>query len=122
VSDHAAGINLYAVYARNDNARRVVAGLSAATPALAEIWQQIDQALNDVPALGAIVARLSAELADTRLDRANLLAGMRAALGAHDDGEADPFAYLRDELAGRESAGEVPARTRGVSGRTWRQA
>jgi hypothetical protein len=122
VSIPESGINLYAVYARNDNERRVVAGLAAATPALAEIWQQLDRALDDVPALGAIVARLNAELADTRLDRANLLAGMRAALGAYTDGEADPLAYLRDELAGHESADEVPARTRGVSGRTWGQA
>jgi hypothetical protein len=93
------GINLHAIYARNDNARRVVAGFSAATPALAGIWEQLDHALDDVPALGAIVARLAAELAGTRLDRANLQAAMRAALAAHADGEADPLSYLRDELA-----------------------
>jgi hypothetical protein len=81
------GINLHAVYARNDDARR-----------MSELWQQVDRALADVPALGAIVARLTAELADTRMDRANLLAAMRAALAAHADGEADPLAYVRDEL------------------------
>jgi hypothetical protein len=99
VSVPESGINLYAVYARNDNALRVVAGLSAATPALADVWRQLGRALDDAPALGAIVARLTAELAGARLDRANLIAAMRATLGAYADGEADPLAYLRDELA-----------------------
>jgi hypothetical protein len=99
VSVPGTGINLHAVYARNDNARRVVAGLAAATPALADIWQQLDRALDDVPGLGAIIARLAAELAGVRMDRANLQAAMRAALAAHADGEADPLSYLRDELA-----------------------
>jgi hypothetical protein len=76
----------------------MVAGFAATTPALSELWQQIDRALADVPALGAIIARLTAQLADTRMDRANLLAAMRAALAAHADGEANPLAYIRDEL------------------------
>ena len=100
-------INLFAVYARNDNARRVVAGLSAATPALADIWQQLDRALDDIPALGAIVAQLTADLVGTRMDRANLLAAMRATLGAHADGDDDPLSYLRDELAEFTGRGDV---------------
>lgn len=100
-------IDLFAVYARNDNARRVVAGLSAATPALGDVWQQLDRALDDVPALGAIAARLTAELAGTRMDRANLLAAMRATLGAYADGDADPLSYLRDELAESTGRGDV---------------
>ena len=99
----AAPIDLHAVYARNDNARRVLGGFATATPALAESWQQLDRALADVPALGASVARLSAELAGARLDRASLLAAIRATLAADADGEADPLAYLRDELADREA-------------------
>jgi len=91
-------ISLSDAYARNDNARRMVAGFTAAMPALAGAWQQIDRALADVPAMGAHISRLSADLAATRLDRANLLAAMRAALGAHADGETDPLSYLRDEL------------------------
>jgi hypothetical protein len=55
-------------------------------------------ATRDVPALSAAVTRMSAELADARLDRANLLAAARAALAAHDEGEPDPLFYLRDEL------------------------
>jgi hypothetical protein len=94
-------VNLHTAYARNNNARGVVAGFAAAMPTLAEFWRQIDQALADVPALGAIIARLTAELDRTRMDRANLLAAMRAALAAHADGEADPLAYLRDELTER---------------------
>ena len=38
-----------------------------------------------------------------RLDRANLLAAIRAALAAARDGEADPLAYLRDELDDRSA-------------------
>ena len=102
--------DLHAVYTRNDNARRVVAGLSAATPALAEIWQQVDRALDDVPALGAMVVSLTAELAATRLDRANLLAAIRATLAASADGEADPLAYLRDELSGPHDIADDHAR------------
>jgi hypothetical protein len=85
-------------YARNDNARRIIAGFASAIPALSEMWQQVDRALADVPALGAVIARLTAELAGTRMDRANLLAAMRAAIGAHAAGETDPLWYLRDEL------------------------
>jgi hypothetical protein len=59
--------------------------------------------LTTVPALGAAVARLSAELADMCLDRTSLLAAMRATLEADADGEADPLVYLRDELTDRET-------------------
>jgi hypothetical protein len=103
VSARATPIDLYAVYARHDHACRVVAGFAAATPALTGIWQQLDRALDDIPALGATVARLSAEFADASLDRANLLAAMRATLAAHAQGETDPLAYLRDELTEREA-------------------
>jgi hypothetical protein len=92
-------IDLFSVYARNDNARRVVAGLSADAPDLADVWRQLDRALDDVPALGAITVRLTADLVGVRMDRANLLAAMRATLSAHADGDVDPLSYLRDELA-----------------------
>jgi hypothetical protein len=101
-------ISMLAVYARNEHARRVVAGLAAALPSLSGLWQQVDCALADVPALGAACARLTAELAGTRIDQANLLAAMRAALAAHAEGEDDPLFYLRDELAGRQAPPESP--------------
>src|SRR5262249_30418139 len=101
-------INLHAVYARSDDARRMVAGFAATTPALSGLWQQVDRALADVPALGAVIGRLTAELADTRLDRANLLAAMRAALAADADGETDPLAYIRDELNAPQRISRAP--------------
>jgi hypothetical protein len=48
--------------------------------------------------LRAQITRLAAELAAARLESANRLAAMHAALGAAADGEPDPLEYLRDEL------------------------
>jgi len=96
------GMSLHVIYARNDNARQIIAGFMAAMPATSEMWSQVDHALADVPALGAVIGRLAAELADTRMDRANLLAAMRATLAAQADGEPDSLYYLRDELDARQ--------------------
>ena len=49
--------------------------------------------------LHAEITRLTGELAAARLQSANRLAAIRAALGAADDGESDPLGYLRDQLA-----------------------
>ena len=100
------GISLDAIYARNDIARRIVAQAVSALPAASELWGQVDRALADVPALGAIIGRLAAQLAETRMDRANLLAAMRATIAAEADGEADPLYYLRDELDTRQAGSE----------------
>lgn len=97
--------DLQEVSTRNDHARRIVAGFASAMPAIADVWREIAGALNDTAALSAEITRLSAEVRNTRLDRANLLAAMRAALAAHADGEPDPMCYLRDEL----DAPEAPA-------------
>ena len=97
------GINLDVVYARSDHARRIIAACTAAMPVAAVMWQQVDNALSDVPAMGAVIARLAAELADTRMDRANLLAVIRATIAAHADGEPDPLYDLRDELDARQA-------------------
>jgi hypothetical protein len=78
--DRAASRSLPAIHARQEIARRIIVGLAAANPTLAEIWQ----------------------LGRMRLDRASLLAAMRATIKADADGEADPLAYLRDELADQE--------------------
>jgi hypothetical protein len=98
VSAPESGINLHVIYVRNDSAFRIIAGFRAAMPAMSEIWAQVDRALADVPAMGTVIARLAAELAGTRMDRANLLAAMRATLSAHADGEPDPFWYIRDAV------------------------
>lgn len=96
------GISLDAVYARNDIARAIIAQAASVLPVASPLWSQVDGALADVPALGAVIGRLAAQLADTRMDRANLLAAMRATIAAQADGEPDPLYYLRDELGARQ--------------------
>lgn len=53
----------------------------SALPAMSVMWQQVDRAF-----------------AGARMDRANLLAAMRAAVSAQADGEPDPFWYARDAI------------------------
>jgi hypothetical protein len=96
------GVGVRAAYERSDNARRIIASAASVLPDTSDLWSEVDRALADVPALGAVIARLTAELADTRMDRANLLAAMRATIGAQQDGEPDPLYYLRDELNARQ--------------------
>ena len=93
---------------RNDIARDIIAGFAAVTPHLAGVWRILDQALTDLPAALADLGRARAELQAVRLDRANLLAAIRATLSADAEGEPDPLGYLRDELG---TAG-APATTR----------
>jgi len=98
-------VDLQEAATRSHAARRIIAGFSSAQPTLAQIWQHLETALADTPALAAEITRLRAELRDTRLDRANLLAAARAVVTAHLDGEPDPLSYLRDELQAR---GQLP--------------
>jgi hypothetical protein len=93
---------------RNDIARDIIAGFAAVTPHLTGICRILDQALADLPAVLADLGRARAELQAVRLDRANLLAAIRATLAADADGEPDPLGYLRNEL----DADEPPAGTR----------
>jgi hypothetical protein len=58
------------------------------------------------------VIRLHEALRSARLESANRLEAVRAALGAARDGETDPLAYLRDELPGYGSD-EFPDTSRG---------
>jgi hypothetical protein len=102
--------NLREVASRNDAATRIIAGFSAELPSLADVWRFLEAALADVPALSAEVARLSAEVRDTRLDRADLLAAARSTLAAYADGEDDPLSYIRDELSVRR---QLPPNVRG---------
>ena len=48
-------INLQEVSTRNDKARHIVAGLPSAMPWLADIWEYLQSALNDMPMLAAEV-------------------------------------------------------------------
>jgi len=61
--------------------------------------------INDLAQLVTEITRLHSALIRERLTSANLRAAIRAALGAHADGEPDPLAYLRDELPESESGG-----------------
>ena len=83
---------------RNDIARDIIAGFAAVTPMLTGAWRLIDTALADLPAALADLGRAQAELEAVRLDRANLLAAIRATLSADAEGEPGPLGYLRDEL------------------------
>jgi hypothetical protein len=69
----------------------------AATRAIADIARLITQ-----------IYELHATLTAQRLRSANLEAAIRAALGAHADGETDPLAYLRDELPDSPGAAYGP--------------
>ncbi len=84
------------VVTRNRIASHLADGLAEQMPA--DIWRSLAAALADAPALVAEIAELRAELAGTRLDRANLAAAAFATIAAHRDGEPDPLSYLRDEL------------------------
>jgi hypothetical protein len=101
-------VNLQEVSTRHDTARRIIAGFAKAMPALADIWLFLGSALDDAPSLAAEITRLSAELANTRLDRANLAAAARATIAAAAEGEADPLWYLRDELAAHHAPPGAP--------------
>jgi hypothetical protein len=89
--------NLPEVTTRHRAARLIVDALAAERPA--RIWQYLTDALADTPALTDEISRLRAQVADERLDRANLAAAALATTRAHRDGEPDPLSYLRDELA-----------------------
>jgi hypothetical protein len=52
----------------------------------------------DLAMLRAEITRLRRILTNVRARYANLLAAARAAVAAHQDGEATPMAYLYDEL------------------------
>jgi hypothetical protein len=93
---------------RNDISRDIIAGFAAVMPTLASVWRLIDTALADMPAVLADLRRARSELEAVRLDRANLLAAIRATLAADAEGEPDVLGYLRDEL---ETA-DAPADTR----------
>jgi hypothetical protein len=94
---------------RNDIARDIIAGFAAVTPTLAGVFRLIDTALADLPAVLAELGRTRTELEAVRLDRANLLAAIRAALEADAEDEPDPLGYLRDEL---DSTGAPASRRR----------
>jgi hypothetical protein len=77
--------------------------------------QAVTPVTRDTAHLLIEVMRLHKAVRSARLESANRLAAMRAALHAARDGETDPLAYLRDELPGHGSD-EFPD-----AGRRWRR-
>jgi hypothetical protein len=63
----------------------------------------------DLTILRAEITRLHRSMTVLRARYANLLAAVRAAVAAHEDGEADPMAYLYDELPDHPSRSAVNA-------------
>ncbi len=53
---------------------------------------------NDLTILRAEITRLLRAITVRQARYANLLAAVRAAVAAHEDGETNPMAYLYDEL------------------------
>jgi hypothetical protein len=97
---------------RNDIARDIIAGYAAVTPQhMAGIWRLLDQALADLPAVLAELGRTQAELEAVRLDRANLLAAIRATIAADAEGECDPLGYLRDQLDSPDASASTRRRS-----------
>jgi predicted transcriptional regulator len=84
--------DLQEITTRNRIARHMIEGFSLVFPTLASFWRQIDRAL------AGEIDRLRTELAQIRLDRANLAAAGRATIAAYLDGESRPLSYVRDEL------------------------
>ena len=64
---------------------------------------------NDLTMLRAEITRLRQTMTVLRARYANLLAAVRAAIAADKDGEADPMAYLYDELPDHPSRSAVNA-------------
>jgi len=58
----------------------------------------VTQAITDITNLLIQVTGLYPALVTARREAANLRAAIYASLGAADDGDPDPLAYLRDEL------------------------
>ncbi|MDL4817759.1 hypothetical protein [Actinomadura opuntiae] len=98
-------IDLQEATTRSRTARRIVAhSFPDELPGI--VRKTVETALDSIPALAAEIVRLSTELRDTRIRRANLAAAARATLAAHHDGEPDPLAFLRDELEAQGYAAE----------------
>jgi hypothetical protein len=100
--------DLQEITARNQTARQIITGFAIEMPTMVEIWHHLQNALHDTPVLVAETGRLSAELAQARRDRANILAAAQATIAAHADGEPDPLCYLRDELDAQNAGSRSP--------------
>lgn len=69
-----------------------------ATECSEDIWPYLDAVLADIPVMAGVITRQGADLAQARLNRANLAAAALAVVAATREGEPDALSYLRDEL------------------------
>lgn len=63
-----------------------------------DIWPYLETVLADIPAMAGLITRQGTDLAQARLNRANLAAAALAVIAATREGESDALSYLRDEL------------------------
>jgi hypothetical protein len=63
-----------------------------------DIWPYLGFVLADIPAMAGLISRQGTDLAQARLNRANLAAAALAVIAATREGEPDALSYLRDEL------------------------
>jgi len=90
--------NLPEIAAGDDEILAAIALELARVHACAQCHGAVPPLIDNIAQLAGEITRLHDAIAAERLTSANLLAAIRAALGAAADGEADPLAYLRDEL------------------------
>ena len=83
-------VNLLEVSTRAKHAHQIITGFALATPALAGLWHQVNDALSDVPVLTTEITRLGAWLTACRVNRANLAAAGRLTIAAYHNGEHRP--------------------------------
>jgi hypothetical protein len=62
------------------------------------VIRPVTDALTLIPSLCGEIRYLRRRLASTLHEQQDLIAAGQATLGAHADGEPDPFYYLRDQL------------------------
>ena len=90
--------NQPAIAAGDDEVLAAIALELARVHACNQCHGSIPPLIDNIAQLAGEITRFRDALITERLTSANLLAAIRAALGAAADGEADPLAYLRDEL------------------------
>ncbi len=73
-----------------------------------DIWPYLEAVLADIPAMAGEISRQGTDLAEARLNRANLAAAALAVIAATRDGEPDAMDYLRDELAAQGHDADDP--------------
>ena len=91
--------------ARNHAARRIITGFTTAVPTLGEIWQQLETALADTPALAAEITRLAPNSPTPAWTGQTCSPQHAPPSPPTTTANPTPSSYLRDELQAR---GQLP--------------